>query len=139
VDFSWRVQRRLNGRWRRLQTERGKGVGVTVIAVARELAGGGGSGKPPRPAGDGRGRAGLGDRALAAPLAGRALRRDQAEVGRERLPGTEAPPVGDLGTEPERREGDDPAQTAQPGARATGGAYTAADPPGAVRCPSNVL
>jgi transposase len=39
VDFSWRVQRRLNGRWRRLQTERGKGVGVTAIAVARELAG----------------------------------------------------------------------------------------------------
>jgi transposase len=39
VDFAWRVQRRLYGRWRRLQTERGKGTGITAIAVARELAG----------------------------------------------------------------------------------------------------
>jgi transposase len=39
VDFSWRVQRRLNGRWRRLHSERGKGVGLTAVAVARELAG----------------------------------------------------------------------------------------------------
>jgi transposase len=39
VDFSWRVQRRLYGRWRRLQTERGKGAGITAVAVARELAG----------------------------------------------------------------------------------------------------
>jgi hypothetical protein len=39
VDFSWRVQRRLYGRWRRLQTERGKGAGITAVAVARELGG----------------------------------------------------------------------------------------------------
>jgi transposase len=39
VDFAWRVQRRLYGRWRRLHAERGKGTNVTAIAVARELAG----------------------------------------------------------------------------------------------------
>jgi transposase len=33
VDFAWRAQRRLYGRWRHLNTERGKGAGVTAIAV----------------------------------------------------------------------------------------------------------
>jgi transposase len=39
IDLAWRAQRRLHGRWRRLNAERGKGSGITAIAVARELAG----------------------------------------------------------------------------------------------------
>jgi transposase len=39
VDLSWRAQRRLHGRWRRLETERGKRATLTAIAVARELSG----------------------------------------------------------------------------------------------------
>lgn len=39
VEVSWRAQRRLHSRWRRLKGERGKRNGVVAIAVARELAG----------------------------------------------------------------------------------------------------
>ena len=39
VDLAWRAQRRLHGRWRRLETERGKRSTLTAIAVARELSG----------------------------------------------------------------------------------------------------
>jgi len=37
VDLAWRAQRRLHGRWRRLETERGKRSTLTAVAVAREL------------------------------------------------------------------------------------------------------
>ena len=38
VEFAWRCQRRLYGRWLRLSGERGKRPGVVAIAVAHELA-----------------------------------------------------------------------------------------------------
>lgn len=38
IDLSWRCQRRLHGRWRRLRVERGKRGGVVIVAMARELA-----------------------------------------------------------------------------------------------------
>jgi transposase len=39
IDLAWREQRRLNARWRRLKTDRGKQNGIVAVAVARELAG----------------------------------------------------------------------------------------------------
>jgi transposase len=39
IDHAWRVQRRLNARWNRLRTGRGKPAGVVTIAIARELIG----------------------------------------------------------------------------------------------------
>ncbi len=39
IDYAWRVQRRLNARWRLLRQGRGKPAGVVTIAIARELAG----------------------------------------------------------------------------------------------------
>ena len=38
VDLAWRAQRRLHGRWRRLEAERGKRATLTAVAVARELS-----------------------------------------------------------------------------------------------------
>ena len=38
VDLAWRAQRRLHGRWRRLEQERGKRSTLTAVAVARELS-----------------------------------------------------------------------------------------------------
>lgn len=38
VDLAWRAQRRLHGRWRRLEGERGKRATLTAVAVARELS-----------------------------------------------------------------------------------------------------
>ena len=38
VDIAWRAQRRLHGRWRRLESERGKRSTLTAVAVARELS-----------------------------------------------------------------------------------------------------
>jgi transposase len=38
VDLAWRAQRRLHGRWRRLESERGKRSTLTAVAVARELS-----------------------------------------------------------------------------------------------------
>jgi transposase len=39
IELAWRAQRRLNARWRRLKTARGKRDGIVAVAVARELAG----------------------------------------------------------------------------------------------------
>jgi transposase len=39
IDHAWRVQRRLNARWNRLRTGRGKPAGIVTIAIARELVG----------------------------------------------------------------------------------------------------
>mgnify|MGYP001197139711 CR=1 FL=1 len=38
VALAWRAQRRLHGRWRRLEGERGKRSTVVAVAVARELS-----------------------------------------------------------------------------------------------------
>jgi transposase len=38
VDVAWAAQRRLHGRWRRLEAERGKRSTLTAVAVARELS-----------------------------------------------------------------------------------------------------
>ena len=37
-NLAWRAQRRLHGRWRRLEAERGKRATLTAVAVARELS-----------------------------------------------------------------------------------------------------
>jgi transposase len=39
IECAWRAQRRLWGRWQRLEAERGKRGGVAAVAVARELVG----------------------------------------------------------------------------------------------------
>jgi transposase len=39
IDHAWRVQRRLNARWNRLRTGRGRPAAVVTIAIARELVG----------------------------------------------------------------------------------------------------
>jgi len=38
IDCAWRAQRRLHGRWQRLQTQRRKRGGICAVAIARELA-----------------------------------------------------------------------------------------------------
>jgi transposase len=39
IDHAWRVQRRLNARWKLLRNGRGKPAGIVTIAIARELIG----------------------------------------------------------------------------------------------------
>jgi hypothetical protein len=56
----------------------------------------------------------LRDRALPAPLAGRVLGRNQTIEGHELPRAAEATEVADLGGQRKRRQGVDPAQTAQP-------------------------
>jgi hypothetical protein len=58
---------------------------------------------------------GLGDRSLAAALAGGALRRHQSEVAAQVRGAREAGEVADLGAQADRGEGVDAAQAAQPG------------------------
>ena len=67
--------------------------------------------------------AGFGDRAVAAPLAGGVLAGNESELAAEELRVREAAPVADLGAEPERGEGVDPAQAAQAGDGARPGRF----------------